>query len=98
MKYKGKYKGGWAKLREERYARQIKMGLIKKEWSLSPEPENVRKWENLSDEEKSWEDFRMATYAGMVDRLDQGLSLIHISEPTRPRLISYAVFCLKKKK
>ena len=25
------------------------------------------------------------------------LSLIHISEPTRPRLISYAVFCLKKK-
>ena len=27
----------------------------------------------------------------------QNLSLIHISEPTRPRLISYAVFCLKKK-
>ena len=26
------------------------------------------------------------------------LSLIHISEPTRPEPISYAVFCLKKKK
>ena len=26
------------------------------------------------------------------------LSLIHISEPTRLQLISYAVFCLKKKK
>ena len=25
------------------------------------------------------------------------LSLIHISEPTRPERISYAVFCLKKK-
>ena len=25
------------------------------------------------------------------------LSLIHISEPTRTRLIAYAVFCLKKK-
>ena len=25
------------------------------------------------------------------------LSLIHISEPTRPRLSSYSVFCLKKK-
>ena len=25
------------------------------------------------------------------------LSLIHISEPTRPEPISYAVFCLKKK-
>ena len=30
----------------------------------------------------------------MADRL--GLSLIHISEPTRPISISYAVFCLKK--
>ena len=26
-----------------------------------------------------------------------GLSLIHISEPTRLGMISYAVFCLKKK-
>eukprot|EP00658_Telonema_sp_P-2_P055869 TRINITY_DN443_c0_g1_i19.p2 TRINITY_DN443_c0_g1~~TRINITY_DN443_c0_g1_i19.p2 ORF type:complete len:100 (-),score=26.87 TRINITY_DN443_c0_g1_i19:11-310(-) len=31
-------------------------------------------------------------------RVDQGLSLIHISEPTRLLSISYAVFCLKKKK
>ena len=28
----------------------------------------------------------------------KGLSLIHISEPTRQAEISYAVFCLKKKK
>src|SRR5665213_4529592 len=28
----------------------------------------------------------------------RGLSLIHISEPTRQAEISYAVFCLKKKK
>ena len=28
---------------------------------------------------------------------DQRLSLIHISEPTRLGMISYAVFCLKKK-
>src|SRR5678816_2584026 len=30
-------------------------------------------------------------------RTTQGLSLIHISEPTRLLSISYAVFCLKKK-
>src|SRR5660397_252062 len=35
------------------------------------------------------------TVAEMLTRL---LSLIHISEPTRLRRISYAVFCLKKKK
>src|SRR5659263_716643 len=31
-------------------------------------------------------------------RSSQPLSLIHISEPTRLGMISYAVFCLKKKK
>ena len=31
-------------------------------------------------------------------RQGRGLSLIHISEPTRLGMISYAVFCLKKKK
>ena len=31
-------------------------------------------------------------------RISPPLSLIHISEPTRLRRISYAVFCLKKKK
>src|SRR5665647_3711493 len=31
-------------------------------------------------------------------RCRQDLSLIHISEPTRRTPISYAVFCLKKKK
>ena len=36
------------------------------------------------------------TAPGSCDGL--GLSLIHISEPTRPERISYAVFCLKKKK
>ena len=36
--------------------------------------------------------------ANDVDRLVFCLSLIHISEPTRLRRISYAVFCLKKKK
>src|SRR5665648_549310 len=32
------------------------------------------------------------------DHAEQSLSLIHISEPTRLGMISYAVFCLKKKK
>ena len=33
-----------------------------------------------------------------ITELSFGLSLIHISEPTRQAEISYAVFCLKKKK
>src|SRR5660397_18630 len=33
----------------------------------------------------------------LVALMVAGLSLIHISEPTRLRRISYAVFCLRKK-
>ena len=36
------------------------------------------------------------TELSLLQSTEDGLSLIHISEPTRPRLISYAVFCLKK--
>ena len=71
MKYRGKYNKGWAKLRNERYARQLQMGLIPAKWALSPQPDDVRDWKSLSAEDKDWEDFRMAAYAGMVDRLDQ---------------------------
>ena len=35
---------------------------------------------------------------GRILRSVSKLSLIHISEPTRLGMISYAVFCLKKKK
>ena len=42
---------------------------------------------------------RILSYAGGHKNLTLlGLSLIHISEPTRQTEISYAVFCLKKKK
>ena len=34
----------------------------------------------------------------IIEEMSSYLSLIHISEPTRLRRISYAVFCLKKKK
>src|SRR5665647_1490241 len=34
---------------------------------------------------------------GRLASMQVGLSLIHISEPTRRTPISYAVFCLKKK-
>src|SRR5665647_3698603 len=46
---------------------------------------------------------KLSTLAGLCTALectpnDLFLSLIHISEPTRRTPISYAVFCLKKKK
>ena len=44
------------------------------------------------------QNFLMLTISDKVQFTSLDLSLIHISEPTRRRGISYAVFCLKKKK
>eukprot|EP00658_Telonema_sp_P-2_P050068 TRINITY_DN38124_c0_g1_i1.p1 TRINITY_DN38124_c0_g1~~TRINITY_DN38124_c0_g1_i1.p1 ORF type:complete len:253 (+),score=58.36 TRINITY_DN38124_c0_g1_i1:108-866(+) len=45
-----------------------------------------------------WEDLKGCGPLKDSVRMRLGLSLIHISEPTRLLSISYAVFCLKKKK
>ena len=61
--------------------------------------------QDISDEDCMKEGVLEHPYRGyMVDGIvyknskDKELSLIHISEPTRLRRISYAVLCLKKKK
>lgn len=75
-KYRGKYLVGWDKLREKRYQRQLDIGIIKKEWAMSPRPETVPAWETLNEEEKEFEDARMAVYAAQVDRMDQAIGRI----------------------
>ena len=73
MKYRGKYQCGWDELRKKRYAKQLEMGLFEKEWGLSPRPGDVPAWDSLSDEVKDKEDLRMATFSGMIDRVDQNV-------------------------
>ena len=45
----------------------------------------------------SGENTVLSMHGGKISGGVVGLSLIHISEPTRRYAISYAVFCLKKK-
>ena len=75
-KYRGQYRGGWDKLRQQRYQRMIELGVFKKEWALSPRPETIPAWDTLTDEEKGFEDLRMAIYAAMVDRMDQAIGRV----------------------
>ena len=75
-KYIGKYSGGWDQLRLQRHARLKEMGMVDKSWPLSPRPDHVRPWESLTQQEREWEDRRMATFAAMVDRLDQNIGRI----------------------
>ncbi len=70
-RYKGKYLQGWDALREARYRKLISLGIIQKEWKLSPRFGKAPEWNVLSEAEKDKWDTRMAIYAAMIDRMDQ---------------------------
>jgi arylsulfatase A-like enzyme len=73
-KYRQRYLAGWDKLREERHAKQIRSGLLKAEWKLTPRDPRVPAWERASF--KEWEAERMAVYAAQVDLLDQAVGKV----------------------
>ena len=70
-RYRGTYLDGWDRIRQRRYQRQIEIGLVQEEWSLSARPDAVPAWDELTRKEQRLEDERMAVYAAMVDRIDQ---------------------------
>ena len=72
-KYQTRYNEGWGKIREDRYARQLKSGLIDSKYKLSDRPDYIPAWKDLTDKDKLWEQERMAAFAGMVDCLDQNI-------------------------
>jgi arylsulfatase len=83
-KYRGRFKEGWDVLRERIIARQKQMGLIPEDTALAPRPgphKNrlgieggpVPAWDSLSPQQQDAMDAIMATYAGMVDRVDQNV-------------------------
>ena len=75
-KYRGKYMVGWDKVRQRRYDRLIELGIIGESCELSPRGEAIPEWESLSEAERDKQDLRMATYAGMVDCVDQNIGKI----------------------
>ena len=75
-KYRGKYLKGWDTIRKERFERQKALGLAGPGWHLPERPAGIPAWETLSDKEKDFQDLRMATYAAMVDCMDQGVGAV----------------------
>ena len=69
-KFAGKYTNGWDKLREQRWLRELELGVVKKEWGLSPRDDGARAWDALTDEQKRQLDYRMAVYAAQVHQMD----------------------------
>ncbi len=70
-KYKGTYMQGWTKLRETRFAKMKEMGIVDKNWDLSPQ--DSREWDSLSEEKKKEMDTRRAIYSAQIDVMDQNI-------------------------
>lgn len=69
-KYRGKYKVGWEKLRQQRFRRMKELGIIDDRHVLTETDPKSYRWE---DSNQDWEDHRMAVYAAMIDSMDQNI-------------------------
>ncbi|MEM8955143.1 MAG: arylsulfatase [Verrucomicrobiota bacterium] len=73
-KYRGKYREGWQKFREQRHQALLKAGILDKSAALSPL--DVPDWNSLTEEQQDDLDFKMALYAAIVDRPDQNVGRV----------------------
>jgi arylsulfatase len=69
-KYKGKFDGGWDKLREETFTRQKKLGVIPQECQLTPRHNEIPAWEDMPEAFKPVLRREMEVYAGFLDFTD----------------------------
>jgi len=72
-KYLGVYDAGWEALRRKRFERMKELGVIAANARLSPANAKVKDWDRV---DRKWEAHRMAVYAAMIDRLDQGIGRV----------------------
>lgn len=82
-RYKGKYRDGYDPMREQRFRRQIELGLFAPATvELSPASSDLlyehefEKWSRHDPVTRAQEEGRMEAYAGMVDHLDQGIGRV----------------------
>ena len=91
-RYKNTYRGGWDEIRAARLRRQIELGIVDPKWTPSPRDTKVKPWHD--DPVKDWQRHRMAVYAAMVDRMDQGVGRIVQELKARGVFDSTVVFFL----
>ncbi|ARN75204.1 arylsulfatase [Oceanicoccus sagamiensis] len=68
--YNGVFDQGWHKLREQRWQKAQALGLVPEGAPLASIPEDLREWENLSDEERRYYAKAMQVNAGMLEAMD----------------------------
>lgn len=70
--YKDTYRAGWEAIRQARYRKMVRLGLIDPaKTKLTDRWQKEQSWEDNPD--KAWDARAMAVHAAMIDRMDQGI-------------------------
>src|SRR5262245_60763631 len=69
-KYKGKFDQGWDKLREEKFARQKKLGVIPPDCQLTKRHKEIPAWDEMPEALKPVLRRQMEVYAGYLEYAD----------------------------
>lgn len=76
-RYRDRYAAGWDELRQERYRRQVELGVVEETTQLAPRNteinHEVQEWDELSPMEQELFARYMEVFAGMVDNIDQNV-------------------------
>ncbi|MBH53042.1 MAG: arylsulfatase [Opitutaceae bacterium] len=91
-KYRGRFNGGWDKLREQRLERMIDFGIVKSDTKLTKRDSTQPAWEDAPD--KEWQEKRMEVYAAQIDSMDQGIGRILNTLEAEGQLDDTLIFCL----
>jgi arylsulfatase len=75
-RHRGRYRDGWDRLRERRFARQQALGICAPHGTLSPRDPAARAWEAVPEAERDEWELRMAVHAAMIDCMDQGIGRV----------------------
>lgn len=75
-KYKGKFDGGWDKLREETFARQKKLGVIPPDAKLTARHKEIPAWEETDPKLKPVLSRQMEIYAGFFEQVDHHIGRV----------------------
>lgn len=73
-RYDGVYAPGWDAIRTARHETMNAMALFQTPWEISQRDPDVHPWS--AEKNRDWETSKMATYAAMVDQMDQSIGTL----------------------
>jgi len=89
-KYDGVYDKGWDAIREQRFNKLKKLGIIDSKCVLTERDVTVPEWKNAPL--KDWQIRKMQVYAAMIDVMDQGIGRIITSLEQKGELENTIIF------